>query len=84
MRKYLLNPEELTKTSEDINEFQKDLEELWEKWYVLNHFFWKKWEITSYWSITIKTKIKPDLAKLLDIYKLEPNLILKDLIKKNY
>jgi len=28
MRKYLLNPEELTKTSEDINEFQKDLEEL--------------------------------------------------------
>lgn len=79
MRKYLLNPEELTKTSEDINEFQKDLEELWEKWYVLNHFFWKKWEITSYWSITIKTKIKPDLAKLLDIYKLEPNLILKDL-----
>lgn len=79
MRKYLLNPEELTKTYSDIKEFHDDLKVVWWHWYVLNHFFWKKWEITSYWSITIETKIKPNLENILEVYKIEPNLVLKDL-----
>jgi len=79
MRKYLINPDEPTKTSEDINIFHNDLQELWWYWYVLNHFFSSKWDITSYGSIVIETKIKPDIDKLISIYKIEPNLILKDL-----